>query len=160
MSNQDKKIDALMRLALADSPSEKERIREEISNMISPVTRKPRISLETCIREILLEIGAPDALVGFPYMLTALSLTVTEPTIIRKMTKEVYPQVSRIHNSTPGRVERGIRHLIEVIWLHSDPDVLYKYFGNTIKADKGKPTNREFITRIANVIRQAQKEAE
>ena len=71
----------------------------------------------------------------------------------------LYPQIAAKFDTTASRVERGIRHLIEVTWTRADMDILCGYFGNTVSPDRGKPTNGEFITRIANVVRQRMREA-
>ena len=75
------------------------------------------------------------------------------------ITKVLYPQVAKTFGTTPSRVERAIRHAIEVAWNRGDLDVLDKYFGNTVSASKGKPTNSEFIARVANIVRQRMKNA-
>lgn len=71
----------------------------------------------------------------------------------------LYPQIAAKFDTTASRVERGIRHLIEVTWTRADMDILCGYFGNTVSPDRGKPANGEFIARIANVVRQRMREA-
>ena len=78
---------------------------------------------------------------------------------INNITFGLYPQIAAKFDTTASRVERGIRHLIEVTWTRGDMDVLCRYFGNTVSPDRGKPTNGEFIARIANVVRQRMREA-
>ena len=92
------------------------------------------------------------------YLLCAVSLAVKTPDLVNSMTKGLYPEVSRRMNTTPCRAERAIRHGIEVAWERGDLDVFATYFGNTISPTKGKPTNSEFISRLANVIRSRMKE--
>ena len=105
------------------------------------------------VRRILLELGAPDHLVGHPYVIRAILLVVGDQLYINHITFGLYPQLAVEFDTTPARVERAIRHLIEVTWIRGDIDVLDRYFGNTISASRGKPTNGEFIARIANVVK-------
>ena len=114
---------------------------------------------EKIIRQILLELGAPDHLVGHPYIIQAILLVVEDGMYIHNITFGLYPQVAAKFDTTAARVERAIRNLIEVTWTRGDWEVLRRYFGNTISADKGKPTNGEFIARIANVVKAKIREA-
>lgn len=111
------------------------------------------------VRRILLELGAPDHLVGHPYVIRAILLVLGDQLYINHITFGLYPQLAVEFDTTPARVERAIRHLIEVTWSRGDLDVLDRYFGNTISASKGKPTNGEFIARIANVVKSRLREA-
>ena len=105
------------------------------------------------IRRILLELGAPDHLVGHPYVIRAILLVIGDRLYINNITFGLYPQLAVEFDTTPARVERAIRHLIEVTWCRGDLDILEKYFGNTVSASRGKPTNGEFIARMANVVK-------
>ncbi|MBR4990285.1 MAG: sporulation initiation factor Spo0A C-terminal domain-containing protein [Oscillospiraceae bacterium] len=105
------------------------------------------------IRRILLELGAPDHLVGHPYVIRAIQLVISDRLYINSITFGLYPQLAVEFDTTPARVERAIRHLIEVTWARGDLDILEKYFGNTVSASRGKPTNGEFIARVANVVK-------
>jgi len=105
------------------------------------------------IRRILLELGAPDHLVGHPYVIRAILLVIQDRVYINSITFGLYPQLAVEFDTTPARVERAIRHLIEVTWSRGDIDILEKYFGNTVSASRGKPTNGEFIARMANVVK-------
>ena len=105
------------------------------------------------IRRILLELGAPDHLVGHPYVIRAILLVIQDRVYINSITFGLYPQLAVEFDTTPARVERAIRHLIEVTWSRGDLDILEKYFGNTVSASRGKPTNGEFIARMANVVK-------
>ena len=78
---------------------------------------------------------------------------------INNITFGLYPQLAARFDTTAARVERAMRHLVEVTWSRGDMDVLNRYFGNTVSADKGKPTNGEFIARLANIVKQQMKEA-
>ena len=105
------------------------------------------------IRRILLELGAPDHLVGHPYVIRAILLVIQDRVYINSITFGLYPQLAVEFDTTPARMERAIRHLIEVTWSRGDLDILEKYFGNTVSASRGKPTNGEFIARMANVVK-------
>ncbi len=105
------------------------------------------------IHEMMLQIGIPANLVGHPQMAYGVELAVKNPNIINAMTKEFYPAVAEQFNTTPARTERAFRHAIEVAWTRCDYDVLNYYFGNSISANRSKPTNSEFVARIANIIR-------
>ena len=114
---------------------------------------------EYVVRELLLELGAPDHLVGHPYVVQGILLVVQDRTYIDSITFGLYPQLAVMFNTTASRVERAIRHLIEVTWARGDWDTLNRYFGNTISPDKGKPTNGEFIARLSNVVNQRLRQA-
>lgn len=106
------------------------------------------------IRNCLRELGVPEHLSGYNYLLSAVDLVVRDPTLLRRMMSGLYPAVADRYHSTPQRTERAIRHAIETACLRCDPNVLTAYFGNTISPDKGKPVNSEFIARISNAVRQ------
>ena len=152
MQNLEKRVDALMRLCMADRESDRERVKEEIKHLLE-LKKFGGIDPEQEIREILLELGAPDHLVGHPYVIRAILLVIGDRMYINSITFALYPQLAVEFDTTPARVERAIRHLIEVTWARGDLDVLEKYFGNTVSASRGKPTNGEFIARMANVVK-------
>lgn len=104
--------------------------------------------------QILLELGAPDHLAGHPYTVSAVLAVLEEPGLLRGMSTGLYPRLAAQFFTTPVRVERSIRHLTEVTWLRGDPAVIRDYFGSTVSAARGRPTNREFIARLANAVRQ------
>lgn len=160
MSHLEMQVDALMRLCTAEKESERKQVQEEVRRMLK--TRKHTqvcADPEYLIREILLDLGAPDHLLGHPYVVKAVMLVIEDQMYINSITFGLYPQLAAIFDTTAARVERAIRHLIEVTWARGDWDVLNSYFGNTVSADKGKPTNGEFIARLANVVKQRMKEA-
>ena len=154
MINIEKQMDAVMRCMIADTDEEWEaalaEIREFLAAPVSPSTKK---NAEQIIRDVLLDLGVPEHLKGHPYLVTALGAAVEDAGIIDSITGILYPLVAEVHNTTPSRAERAIRHAIEVAWGRGDFDTLMHYFGNTISISKGKPTNREFIARMANVVR-------
>jgi two-component system response regulator (stage 0 sporulation protein A) len=109
--------------------------------------------LETQVTKIIHEIGVPAHIKGYQYLRSAIMLTVDDAEIINSVTKILYPTVAKKYGTTSSRVERAIRHAIEVAWSRGDVDVLIAYFGYTIKNDRGKPTNSEFIALIADKLR-------
>lgn len=151
-------VNTLMRLCTAQNEGERSALREDLRRMMTPGQPK-ETNPEKLIRQILLELGAPDHLVGHPYMIQAILLVVENRTYIHNITFGLYPQVAAHFDTTAARVERALRHLIEVTWSRGDWEVLGRYFGNTISQDRGKPTNGEFVARIANVVRQRLEEA-
>ena len=146
-------LDALMRLYGAKEETEREKAAREIRAMMMEGFYLPCRDPEMVIRDILLELGAPDHLVGHPYVVYGIQLVVEDRTYIDSITFGLYPQIAARFDTTAARVERAIRHLIEVTWFRGDLDILEKYFGNTISASRGKPTNGEFIARMANVVK-------
>jgi two-component system response regulator (stage 0 sporulation protein A) len=118
----------------------------------------PAPDLEKLIREFLTELGTPDHVKGHRFLVTALLMVVENPDCLDSITKGVYRGVAAIHNTTQSRVERAIRHAVEVTWDRADWSVLNRYFGNTVSREKGKPTNGEFLARLCNIIRQKVKE--
>lgn len=109
--------------------------------------------LELMITEIIHEIGVPAHIKGYHYLREAIILSVKNSEIINSVTKLLYPTVAKSHKTTASRVERAIRHAIEVAWDRGDIDVLDAYFGYTIQNDRGKPTNSEFIAMISDKLR-------
>ena len=109
--------------------------------------------LEITISEIMHQIGVPAHIKGYQYLRAAIVRAVTEPDVMSSVTKVLYPDVAKRYATTASRVERAIRHAIEVAWDRGDVDVLNAYFGYTIQTSRGKPTNSEFIAMIADKIR-------
>lgn len=151
MKDLEKRVEAMMRLCVAENERDRSALREEIRNYL--VHNLRRAEPEQEIRRILLELGAPDHLVGHPYVIRAILLVIEDRLYINNITFGLYPQLAVEFDTTPARVERAIRHLIEVTWNRGDLDILDRYFGNTISASRGKPTNGEFIARMANVVK-------
>lgn len=114
---------------------------------------EPHEDLNVIITDILHQIGVPAHIKGYQYVREAIRLTVENPDMINSVTKILYPTVAKSHKSTASRVERAIRHAIEVAWDRGDVDVLNSYFGYTIQSQRGKPTNSEFVAMISDKIR-------
>ena len=109
--------------------------------------------LERQVTAIIHEIGVPAHIKGYQYLREAIGLAVADMEIINAVTKVLYPAVAKKFGTTASRVERAIRHAIEVAWDRGDLETLQKYFGYTVSNAKGKPTNSEFIAMIADRIR-------
>lgn len=157
MSNLEMKVDALMRLCTAETEEGRAEAMDRCRKLVSGTTTvlKPASekSLDAKIRSALLDIGVPDHIIGHRYLVTALTIAVKDQNAVHAITSYLYPAVAEQYNTTGSRVERAIRHAIEVAWDRGDLEVLAKYFGNTVSGTKGKPTNSEFIARISNVVR-------
>ena len=111
---------------------------------------KPNI--ESMVTSIIHEIGVPAHIKGYQYLREAIIIAVNDMDVINAITKVLYPQVAKAFQTTPSRVERAIRHAIEVAWDRGDLDTLQRFFGYTVSNTKGKPTNSEFIALIADKL--------
>ncbi len=111
------------------------------------------IDIETQVTKIIHQIGVPAHIKGYQYLRTAILMTIKDNDIINSVTKILYPSVAKKYSTTTSRVERAIRHAIEVAWDRGDIDTLNSYFGYTIQNTRGKPTNSEFIAMIADNLR-------
>ena len=145
------------------------RIRQMFNNTISSDETKKTISLvdtsevrisknnpndlEAEITNIIHEIGVPAHIKGYMYLREAITMVVTDMELLSAVTKELYPSIAKKYNTTASRVERAIRHAIEVAWSRGQVETINKIFGYTIHNDKGKPTNSEFIAMVADKLR-------
>ncbi len=109
--------------------------------------------IELKVTEILHEIGVPAHIKGYNYLRDSIIMAIEKPDIINAVTKQLYPGVAKQYETTSSRVERAIRHAIEVAWDRGDVEILNSYFGYTIHNGRGKPTNSEFIAMIADKLR-------
>ena len=134
------------------------------SNFISKDTKQQYIeipegserrqdNLEALVTNIIHEVGVPAHIKGYQYLREAIIMVVNDIEVINQITKSLYPQIARKFNTTPSRVERAIRHAIEVAWGRGQQEAVESIFGYTISASKGKPTNSEFIAMIADKLR-------
>lgn len=114
---------------------------------------KDNSSMEVKITEILHQIGVPAHIKGYHYLRNSIMMSIENPEIINSVTKQLYPSVAHNFETTSSRVERAIRHAIEVAWDRGDIDILNSYFGYTIHNSRGKPTNSEFIAMISDRLR-------
>ena len=126
------------------------------------VSRRPAAqqSIEALVTGIIHEIGVPAHIKGYQYLREAIIIAVGDMDVINAITKVLYPQVAKTFQTTPSRVERAIRHAIEVAWDRGDLDTLQRFFGYTVSNTKGKPTNSEFIALIADKLQLQLKSAE
>lgn len=113
----------------------------------------PDVDLETEISALIRDIGIPAHIKGYSYIRDAITLVLDDIDILSAITKELYPTVAKKHNTTASRVERAIRHSIEVAWQRGNATTINSIFGATISSSKGKPTNSEFIAVIAEKLR-------
>ncbi|MEA4965210.1 MAG: sporulation transcription factor Spo0A [Oscillospiraceae bacterium] len=111
---------------------------------------KSHVNIEAMVTSIIHEIGVPAHIKGYQYLREAIMIAVDDMDVINAITKVLYPQVAKAFATTPSRVERAIRHAIEVAWDRGDLETLQRFFGYTVSNTKGKPTNSEFIALIAD----------
>lgn len=117
-------------------------------------TNESIISLSEVISERIRELGCPAHILGYKYIREALTKWIMDPVRMSSITKVLYPEIARKYGSTASRVERAIRHAIEVMWSRGNQERMLEIFGYTVSANKGKPTNSEFLALIADNIRQ------
>jgi len=110
-------------------------------------------ALEREVTAVIHEVGVPAHIKGYQYVREAIVIAVQDMDVINAVTKVLYPEVAHRYGTTPSRVERAVRHAIEVAWDRGDLETLQRYFGYTVNSTKGKPTNSEFIAMIADRIR-------
>ena len=112
-----------------------------------------RQNLEDDVTQLLHEIGIPAHIKGYQYLRDAITISVEEKEMLVSVTKVLYPAIAKKHNTTASRVERAIRHAIEVAWSRGQLEMIHEIFGYTVNSGKGKPTNSEFIALITDKIR-------
>ncbi len=110
-------------------------------------------ALQRQVTDVIHEVGVPAHIKGYQYVREAIIIAVQDISVINAVTKVLYPEVAKRYSTTPSRVERAVRHAIEVAWDRGDLETLQRYFGYTVSNTKGKPTNSEFIAMIADKIR-------
>ena len=110
-------------------------------------------NLEALVTNVIHEVGVPAHIKGYQYLREAIMLVTKDIDVINQITKSLYPQIAAKYDTTPSRVERAIRHAIEVAWGRGEPGLVENIFGYTVNAMKGKPTNSEFIAMIADKLR-------
>lgn len=120
-----------------------------ISFQMNPIVDKTEYPmLATSIQDMLLTIGIPPNLSGYAYISYAIELLILDAEYRHSITKGLYVDIAKQFHTTPARVERSIRHAIEVAWLHGDIELLDSIFKNCVRADKGRPTNSVFLARL------------
>lgn len=152
--NIEQKLNSIMRYIAAETREEKNRAMSEIKKIMErPAETGKSANIEEVIEQILTELGMPCHLIGYNYIICAIKVAIEDPEILNKVVCVFYPTIAKEYETTGKRVERGIRHAIERTWDRADFDVVEKYFGNTISSVKGKPTNSEFIARMAKIVK-------
>ena len=136
-----------------DILKEKDEVKEEY--MVAYGNKN--LPLEVRVTQMIHDVGVPAHIKGYQYIREAIMLAVNDEDIINSITKTLYPTLSEKFNTTPSRVERAIRHAIEVAWNRGQIEMHEKIFGYTVNSNKGKPTNSEFIAMIADRIRLSEK---
>ena len=130
-----------------------ERKNSSESESRNAVSKKKEYNLETRVTDMIHEIGIPAHIKGYHYLRDAIIMAVDDMDVLNAITKVLYPTIAKMHQTTASRVERAIRHAIEVAWSRGKLDTLDELFGYTVSNRKGKPTNSEFIALIADTIR-------
>ena len=136
-----------------NKPCDCKAVAERIGEMVSgekAMNRRSEPNVEALVTSIIHEIGVPAHIKGYQYLREAIMIAVNDMDVINAITKVLYPQVAKTFSTTPSRVERAIRHAIEVAWDRGDLETLQRFFGYTVSNTKGKPTNSEFIALIAD----------
>lgn len=114
-------------------------------------------SLDREVTKVIQQMGMPAHLKGYQYLRDAIIMVVEEMNLMGAVTKELYPMIAEKYDTTPSRVERAIRHAIELAWDRGNIDIINKFFGYTVNVDRGKPTNSEFIAMVADRLRIGEK---
>ncbi|WP_246566184.1 sporulation transcription factor Spo0A [Tissierella simiarum] len=138
---------------VSGTEKEVERRKEYVTIPMPKAHSNTEKSLEAKITNVIHEIGVPAHIKGYLYLREAISMVIDDMELLGAVTKELYPNIAKKFNTTPSRVERAIRHAIEVAWSRGKVDTINKIFGYTVHTDKGKPTNSEFIAMVADKLR-------
>ncbi|MDD2553264.1 MAG: sporulation transcription factor Spo0A [Desulfotomaculaceae bacterium] len=125
-----------------------------VSQYITPAKQK---NLDVSVTNIIHEMGVPAHIMGYQYLRDAILMVIDEVGLLGAVTKELYPMIAQKFQTTPSRVERAIRHAIELAWDRGNVEMMAKFFGYTINLERGKPTNSEFIAMVADKLRIEQK---
>ena len=158
MTTLERKVNALCALAMADSPYQREAAMKKLTEALNDRRQPPEPpQVEALANKLLLQCGVPEHLAGHDYLLQAIVATAHEKRM-PPLGKELYPRVAQVFDTTPASVDRGIRHAIDTASNQVDPEELTRIFGNSIDPSKRKPTSREFISRIASIVREKMKE--
>ena len=143
-----KQLDLLTRLVLSEDARERAELAKKLRKKLS---KEPDPKAD--IRSVLRDLGTPTHILGYNYLIMAIEKQMKSMVPIA-FTKECYEGIGKVYGTTGSRVERAIRHAIEVTWDRGDYDTLKRYFGNTVDHLRGKPTNGQFITRIAEAVQE------
>lgn len=159
MTNLEQKIDLIMQYIAAEDPNEQHRLRDEIRNVLPSAEPEVHVDISDddrmrdVIEDLFRELGAPCHLNGYDQTAYAIKLIISDSSYLCGISKRLYPDVAKHFDTTPTRVERNIRHLVESAWHRHDIEDAYRVFGNTIDLSKGKPTNSEFVATCARIVK-------
>ena len=151
MEELQKKIDAVMRLVTANTIDERNAALVEVRRLLESPATVPAMDTEGIVCDLLLELGAPDHLMGYPMVVEGVLLALEDRWYLDNVTYGLYPKQAECFDTVSMRVERAIRHLIEITWVRGDIDAQHRLFGNTVHPDKCKPTNGQFIARLVTL---------
>lgn len=152
MEELEQKVDLLARLCMARGRQEESAARQELARMLGSEIYRGDREKRHRVGRILRELGVPEHLSGYGYLVEAVLLVRRDSSYLRRVTLALYPELAEKFGTTPSAVERGIRHAIETAWTRASLEAVERYFGNTICPRKGKPVNSEFIARIAGAM--------
>ncbi len=150
MSALEEKVDTLLRYCVADSAQLRRHYHGDLQAMLGASAQD---DVRTQIDRALSDLGVPDHLLGYRYLQAAIAQAVEEPDAVHGLSGFLYPAVARRYGTTAALVERAIRHAVESGWSRCDAGMRQLYFGGKIRPGRQKPTNAEFIARIANIVR-------
>ena len=152
MSALEKKVDALLLFCTADTRKARREYHVHLQQL-AKLRSSSAYRIRQQIDKALSDLGIPDHLLGYDYLQTAIELSLEDPQIMYNVTYGLYPAVALRLHTDPAAVERGIRHAIECGWRRCNLEMQERYFGGKINPNRCKPTNREFIARITNLLR-------
>lgn len=156
----EQKVEALAELGLARTDYEKKKAIQKLRKLLETKQEAEGAGeqdAEDITRRLLAELGCPDGLIGHRYAVYGIGLGVEDPTIMDNLNELLYPAIEKRFDTTGTRVERAIRHMIDVAWCRGDPDAVDRYFGNTVDPKKGRPTVKAFLVRITYIVRKKMK---
>lgn len=148
-------VRTLAKMAISTNSEDHEALRRECGDLLKMLeadTPTKVDDLNRVVTDIIHELGVPAHILGYKYLREAIIIAVNDTDAISAITKVLYPSVAKTFRTTSSRVERAIRHAIEMAWDRGDLDTLQRFFGYTVSNTKGKPTNSEFIALIADHI--------
>jgi two-component system response regulator (stage 0 sporulation protein A) len=157
MFTMEKKVDLVLRYIASGNKTQQAELKKAIIEALNDGETKgvPAVSsvdVEMLIVDILKKVGMPPHLKGYNYVVRAVLLCLSDSSYLDQITYRLYPDIAKEFDTTPSRVERAIRHAVEVVFDRGDPDYIFEVFGNTMSTKKGKLTNSEFIATITNDI--------
>ena len=153
MSTLEEKVDALLYFCMADNKAARKKCRQYLQHLVTVETAAQAQDRKSRIDQALMDLGIPDHLLGYGYLQTAIEICLINPDALGRFTAFVYQTVAQQYDTRWQLVERGMRHAIETGWTRCDLDMQQRYFGGKVDQGKGKPSNKEFVARVCNVVR-------